>query len=82
MTKTFALEMDIAADCAIEELNAIADQYDVRFELIEEFGPAGGNPLYNIIGEYDNVSSIALEIFANHDIEEFDEIYKPYILEV
>ena len=75
-----SLELDWAA--GIPNLKAVCKKYGLTFKVVEEFGPAGGNPLVKISGTKDKIINFLkddyvqdeddLEMFSA-DIQEGDD---------
>lgn len=81
---TYSIQLDIAHDCPIEILNEFVDTYGlIGYKMIEEFGPGGGNPIY----EFTAKSKIELEGFVLtemclDDEDEYNECFAPYIEQI
>lgn len=80
---TYQIELDISHECPQSVLQDFAETYSLTYELIEEFGPAGGNPLYLFKSEHkiNLVDFVLLEICLE-DVSEFRELYEPHIKEI
>ena len=65
-----SLELDWAS--GIDSLKAKCKKHELTWEVVKEFGPAGGNPLVKIIGSKDNIISFLKDGYANADqLEDF-----------
>ena len=45
------VELDIAADMELGEFLDMCEEYDLEFNVIENRGPGGGNPVIEFIGD-------------------------------
>jgi hypothetical protein len=65
-----SLELDWAS--GIDSLKAKCKKHELTWEVVKEFGPAGGNPLVKIIGSKDNIISFLKDGYADADqMEDF-----------
>lgn len=62
----FSIELDITHEMTEADVSQFAEEYNCTYELIEEFGPAGGNPLYAFMSKsYDSLINLATEVFQD-----------------
>lgn len=62
----FLIELDISHEATEADVSQFAESHDCTYELIEEFGPAGGNPLYCFMSKrYDCLLELATEILQD-----------------
>lgn len=77
----FTIELDITHETPIEMVQQFATDHGCTAELLQEFGPAGGNPLYKFSSDnFDHLQELAEQVFG---VDFFDEeTIKTMILEV
>lgn len=66
MEPKIKLELDVAHD-ALEEALAEAANYDLEADVVEEVGPAGGNPLVSFVGLRDDLRRFLAEIYCGEN---------------
>jgi hypothetical protein len=44
------IQLDIAHDCTIGEFFEMVENLDLKFKVLQVYGPAGGNPLIEFTG--------------------------------
>lgn len=66
----YTAELDISHEMPEVEVKAFAIEYSCEAELVEEFGPAGGNPVYKFsCEEYQPLSKLVAEVlWGNEDL--------------
>ena len=62
------IQLDISHECTLEEVKEFADQFNCTFELVVEFGPGGGNPVYEFTGSLEDIKGMEKE-YWNQDSE-------------
>lgn len=66
---TFMFEADISYEASREEIDQFAKQHGCEAILVQEYGPAGGNPVYKFTStSYDCIEELALQVYQ-HDLE-------------
>ena len=69
----YAMELDISHEASHDEVLQFAKENNCEAELINEFGPAGGNPLYKFTSDtFDSLQELAEEMLG---IDITDKIY-------
>jgi len=62
----FFIELDISHEATEADVSQFAESHDCAYELIEEFGPAGGNPVYCFMSKsYDCLLELATEVLQD-----------------
>lgn len=57
---TYSIQLDVSHEVSIDEVNEFAKSHGCVATLLEEFGPAGGNPLYEFTSQkYDYLLELA-----------------------
>jgi len=76
----YTIELDITSETTTEMVNQFATEHGCTSKLLMEYGPAGGNPLYQFSSEsFDCLEELVTQYFGG----EFDcEEIKTMILEV
>ena len=65
---TYYVELDISHEASFEDVMQFAQEHMCEAELIEEFGPAGGNPLYKFkSSSYDCILELAMQILEDEE---------------
>lgn len=60
----FTFESDISYEITPEQVNEFAMNHGCNATLLEEFGPAGGNPVYKFTStSYDCLEELAFQIY-------------------
>jgi hypothetical protein len=68
----YTAELDIASTASAAMIQEFAVSHNCTAELLEEFGPAGGNPLYNFSSEsYDCLEELVCQVLGSGCDEEF-----------
>jgi hypothetical protein len=64
----YMIELDISHEATEADVSQFAESHDCTYELIEEFGPAGGNPVYCFMSKsYDCLLELATQILQDHE---------------
>ena len=73
MTKDVRIQLDISHDYfETDDFQNDLTKHDVLYTVVEEFGPAGGNPLIDLIGSRTNVENLLRDWeFEEDEIEDF-----------
>lgn len=72
----YGIQLDISHEATDEDLKEFAEKYECEFKLIEEFGPAGGNPVYEFTSKsFENVQRLCEEHFGEDNDYFVDDIY-------
>ena len=58
MSNLFTIDLDVAHDCPRSEISKMASEFEVTFTLLQEHGPAGGNPLYKVTGSREGLEDL------------------------
>ena len=78
ISMTYRIDLDVAADCPIQEFLTIVNKYSATIVNFESFGPAGGNP--NFILDFQckqNVIDLLTEFYegdCQHYIDQIQEM--------
>ena len=65
----FSIELDISHEATEADVSQFAESHNCSYELIEEFGPAGGNPLYQFTSNsYDALLELATEVLQDSSL--------------
>lgn len=65
----YMIELDISHEMSAEEVVAYAAEFDCTAQLIEEFGPAGGNPLYMFTSyDYAKLVECATDVLYDEEL--------------
>ena len=48
----YTIELDISHEASLEQITAWASKFNCTPKLIQEIGPAGGNPVYQFSSNY------------------------------
>lgn len=68
---TYTIELDISHEMPDQDVLAWAAQNDCAALLLEEFGPAGGNPLYQFFSNsYEKLLQLATEVIGDREYAE------------
>lgn len=69
---TYSVQIDISHEATDVEIQTFAAEHGCNATLLEEFGPAGGNPLYEFTSdEYDFLLELVDQLGGNPEwIEE------------
>lgn len=65
----FELELDIFEE-DVETVKREATGYGLEATLLEEHGPAGGNPVYLLRGTYKQLFTYVTECYFQHESDE------------
>ena len=66
---TYSIQLDISHEATKAEVAEFAFSHNCSVALIEEFGPAGGNPLYEFTSKsYDCLLELAMQILDDEDL--------------
>ena len=77
----FTIELDITYETPIEMVQQFATDHGCTVELLQEFGPAGGNPLYKFSSDkFDYLQELTEQILGASGFDE--ESIKTMIVEV
>jgi hypothetical protein len=69
----YAIELDITHESTFEEVQQFATEHGCEVKLLEENGPAGGNPLYKFTAEsFDMLQELGEQILQ---FDPTDKIY-------
>lgn len=72
----YGIQLDISHEATDEDLQEFANKFECEFKLIEEFGPAGGNPLYEFHSKsFENIQRLCEEHFGEDNDYFVDDIY-------
>ena len=65
------IQVDLAHDCDhLRECQELATRYGLEFRLLQEFGPAGGNPLYEFSGPRSDLEDFIVDFyFTEQDLD-------------
>ena len=66
------LQVDIAHDCEPSHLQVAQDYaktYNLTVQLLQEYGPAGGNPLYEFTGARSDLISFIKDFYQDIDLD-------------
>jgi len=47
----YTVELDVSYECPHEEIEKLASEHNCTAKMIQEFGPGGGNPVYQFSSE-------------------------------
>lgn len=65
----FLIELDISHEMTEADVSQFAEEYNCTYELIQEFGPAGGNPLYAFMSKsYESLINLASEVLQDDQL--------------
>jgi len=77
----YTIELDISHETPQEMVEQFAKDHGCTATLLQEFGPAGGNPLYKFSSEkFDYLQELAEQVFGIGFFDE--ETIKTMIVEV
>ena len=65
----YVAELDISAEASQESVHQFATEHGCTAKLIAEYGPAGGNPLY----QFSSVSKDCLEELVSQVLGDIDQ---------
>lgn len=61
----YTIDLDISHEASLDMVNQFASDHGCTATLLEEFGPAGGNPLYRFTSDYQqHLWELANEVFG------------------
>lgn len=67
----YTIELDISHEVSSNEVQEFAKDHGCVAELLEEYGPAGGNPLYKFSSDiFDNLKSLTEYVFDGFGFDE------------
>lgn len=78
MTTIYTVELDVCEDPQFDPIEEVAFEYNIQANMLQEFGPAGGNPVYEFI----SATRETLEDFISAEFGDEDDYYKSLINEV
>jgi len=55
---TTYLHLDVSSEATLTEVQDFAHEYNCTAKLITEFGPAGGNPVYEFFGRLEDLQRL------------------------
>ena len=77
----YTIELDISHEVPSNEVHEFATEHGCMAELLQEYGPAGGNPLYKFSSEkFNKLKELAEYVFDGAGFDE--EEIKTMIVEV
>lgn len=77
----YTIELDISHETPIEMVQQFAIDHGCTAELLQEYGPAGGNPLYRFSSDnFDYLQELTGQVFGVGSFDE--ETFKTMIQEV
>lgn len=62
MTHTLTHTFDIVWDCPIQDFLKMLDQYNLKIESYDTFGPAGGNPEITVSGSPEDIQMLSEDL--------------------
>lgn len=76
---TYMIQLDISHEMTEAEVVADAAQFNCEATLLEEFGPAGGNPLYVFESESEeDLSTFACAVLCTDDQSWVESMIEEY----
>lgn len=58
MSAQTSIQLDVSSEATLTEVQDFANEYNCTAKLITEFGPAGGNPVYEFFGRLEDLQRL------------------------
>jgi len=58
---TTYLHLDVSSETSLADVQYYAQEYNCTAKLLTEFGPAGGNPVYEFFGRLEDLQRLEAE---------------------
>jgi|TARA_X000001316_G_C896197_1_gene16090 hypothetical protein len=61
MSAQTSIQLDVSSEASLADVQYYAREYNCTAELVTEFGPAGGNPVYEFFGRLEDLQRLEAE---------------------